>query len=139
MDDMLKMSNGREAAERMLGADSDLVKMKKEGAAAMDDEPAVDNPGAYQMFRKGGGVKKMLKGRMAKKKAMEKSDGKMDGQEVTENQTAIMGKKKKMVMDTDMDGMKKGGKMRKKYAAGGAGKVRKGVMTKDGKPNPNAC
>jgi hypothetical protein len=79
------------------------------------------------------------------KKAMQKKDSKMTGMEDDENQSAILGKKSKMAkpmaMDTDMDGMKKGGTMKgkKKYAAGGAAKVRKGVAKKDGTPNPNAC
>lgn len=172
---------GYEAATRLLGKDSDLVKMKGESISSMSDvKPSYDH-GQYRNFRKGGAVKSKLSG-LAKKEA--KSGA------VKEKPKKVM--KTKMVQDTDMDAMKKGGKAMKKnkggkcyekggsvkgsevtqtkiigdntktltgqegtedqtalmkkkggkvnkYAMGGSGKLRKGVMKKNGEPNPNAC
>lgn len=138
-------TNGRDAARRLLGAGSDLVKAARSTDSALGVNTESFDKGQYQAYRKGGKVtpKKTViqsykeqkdntsapvkgdKGTTALPKGMArvKTDKKLNGQQ---NEPELIAKKAC------------GGKMIKR-AAGGAAKLRKKVMTKDGKANPNAC
>lgn len=198
-------TNGRDAARRLLGADSDLVKAARSDDSALGVNKASFDHGQYQMFKKGGKVapKKMsvvdsfktaktkkvttpmpsdndggempaykkggkVKAKLNRIKPLAKDSmplkegGKTNAQRMAASSVATGTKKlakggmafpKGMARVKPDGGMsdqgqetephlipKKacGGKLLKR-AAGGAAKIRHGVMTKDGKINPKAC
>ena len=152
MDDFKMPSSnaGRDAAKRLMGSDS-------KGAAPSTQKTNTKlDKGSYSKFAKGGkAAKPDMKKMMAKMKKEEMAEGEpapfaKGGKSGKTKCYAKGGKVAKIIPETtktttgqqvkptELTGMRKGGKA-KKYAMGGAGKIRKGVADKSGKPNPNAC